>query len=388
MRRPKRAFAFLLGVSCASALAVSAGPAGAIERPDAWITLKTKTALLLDDGVSGDIDVDTRDGRVTLHGSVPSDAARAAAERVARGIEGARAVRNQLDVRPGDSPKATAVGREDAGIRSELERRLEEDAGLADSNIEIVSVEKGVVVLGGTARTYGDHYDALRLARSVDGVVRVRSEVETPETFDDAEYHPLEDAWKATRETAGEASRAVRGAAKDVARETEDAARAAARGSGEVGTTARDLWITSVIKLALLANPDVSGFDVNVDTHDGVVKLFGVIQSAAAREAAGDAARSVEGVRKVENDLEIVPRGERKEIVRKDEQLREDLAKAFESRDGFEDARIRFEVANGVVRLKGTASSRSQVLAAATAARSVEGVRAVRTEDVEVRRSS
>src|SRR4030095_2089122 len=67
------ALALVLGVALAT-------PAGAA-MPDAWITMKTKLALLTTAGVSGRaINVDTVFGRVTLHGTVRSAAEQAKAE--------------------------------------------------------------------------------------------------------------------------------------------------------------------------------------------------------------------------------------------------------------------------------------------------------------------
>ena len=71
--------ALVLGVALAT-------PAGAA-MPDAWITMKTKLALLTTAGVSGRaINVDTVFGRVTLHGTVRSAEEQAKAETIARQI--------------------------------------------------------------------------------------------------------------------------------------------------------------------------------------------------------------------------------------------------------------------------------------------------------------
>jgi osmotically-inducible protein OsmY len=60
--------------------------------PDAWITLKTKLALLTTEGVSGTaIKVDTVFGRVTLHGKVGSAEEKTKAETVAQKIDGVKA---------------------------------------------------------------------------------------------------------------------------------------------------------------------------------------------------------------------------------------------------------------------------------------------------------
>src|SRR4029079_3912479 len=66
---------------------------------DSWITAKTKIALFADSRVKGsDISVATTDGAVTISGKVDSDGAKQAAEGVAKGIDGAKTVKNDLQV--------------------------------------------------------------------------------------------------------------------------------------------------------------------------------------------------------------------------------------------------------------------------------------------------
>jgi hyperosmotically inducible protein len=66
---------------------------------DAAVTAKVKAALLAERGVDGmKINVDTRDGNVTLSGNVPEPAQVERATQVARGIDGVKAVNNQLKV--------------------------------------------------------------------------------------------------------------------------------------------------------------------------------------------------------------------------------------------------------------------------------------------------
>src|SRR5262249_30446306 len=69
--------------------------------PDAWVTTKAKLALMTTDGVSStDVNVDTIDGHVTLHGTVGSEQEKAKAEQAVRGITGVKDVRNMLQVVP------------------------------------------------------------------------------------------------------------------------------------------------------------------------------------------------------------------------------------------------------------------------------------------------
>ena len=66
---------------------------------DAAVTAKVKAALLAEKGVDGmRINVDTRDGNVTLSGNVPEPAQVERATQVARDIEGVKGVDNRLRV--------------------------------------------------------------------------------------------------------------------------------------------------------------------------------------------------------------------------------------------------------------------------------------------------
>src|SRR5436190_19271251 len=78
---------------------VLATSAFAMDRPDSWITMKTKLALMTTEGVdTWDLNVDTVNGVVTLHGKVASDAAKQKAETVAQGIEGVKSVKDLLQI--------------------------------------------------------------------------------------------------------------------------------------------------------------------------------------------------------------------------------------------------------------------------------------------------
>src|SRR6202795_955442 len=61
---------------------------------DSWLTSKTKIALFSDDRVKGSqVKVETKDGVVHLRGKVDSAEAKAAAESVAKGIDGVKSVK-------------------------------------------------------------------------------------------------------------------------------------------------------------------------------------------------------------------------------------------------------------------------------------------------------
>jgi osmotically-inducible protein OsmY len=76
----------------------------------------------------------------------------------------------------------------------------------------------------------------------------------------------------------------------------------AQRSTGEV---IDDAAVTAKVKSALLADPEVNAFKINVDTSQGKVVLKGEIKTLALRKKAESIAKQVNGVRSVDNQLVI-----------------------------------------------------------------------------------
>lgn len=61
-----------------------------------------------------------------------------------------------------------------------------------------------------------------------------------------------------------------------------------------------DTWITTKVKTALLADTDVAGLNIDVDTVNGVVTLSGRVDQQSQIEHATRIARDVKGVTEVQ----------------------------------------------------------------------------------------
>ena len=108
--------------------------------------------------------------------------------------------------------------------------------------------------------------------------------------------------------------------------ETKDKAKAMTQ---DAKIAVSDSWITSKTKIALFADERVKGTQVSVDTmKGGVVHLRGKVDSAEAKQAAGEVAKGIEGVQSVKNDLQVVAPGSRKMVDAKDG----DIDKAVKAR--------------------------------------------------------
>ncbi len=82
---------------------------------------------------------------------------------------------------------------------------------------------------------------------------------------------------------------------------------AACRSSGDRTTwqTLSDYMLANNVRNHLEDNPRVGPFPISVAARDGVVTLTGTVDSSEASSTAAGVARSVPGVRRVDNQLEV-----------------------------------------------------------------------------------
>jgi hyperosmotically inducible protein len=140
---------------------------------DSWVTSKTKIALFADDRVKGkDVRIETVNGEVFLRGKVDSDAAKTAAAEVAKGIEGVKSVKNDLQVVPPSARKAVQAN--DKEITKTVETSFGKDAQLKKIDVR---TDAGVVVLSGEVPTISVSAKASEMAHRVEGVKAVKNEL-------------------------------------------------------------------------------------------------------------------------------------------------------------------------------------------------------------------
>src|SRR5262245_15331644 len=117
----------LVVAALALGVCLSGAPTRAADTPDAWITMKTKIALMTTDNVSAaDLNVDTVNGVVTLHGKVATEGEKTKAERVAAKIDGVKSVKNLLQIVPGS--KREFVERSDTEIKDAVQAAFKDNA--------------------------------------------------------------------------------------------------------------------------------------------------------------------------------------------------------------------------------------------------------------------
>lgn len=74
-----------------------------------------------------------------------------------------------------------------------------------------------------------------------------------------------------------------------------------------VGTTIDDSAITTKVKAALVGNPTTKAREIKVTTSHGVVELSGFVDSNEEKDTAAQLAGSVQGVKGVDNELQLKP---------------------------------------------------------------------------------
>lgn len=149
----------------------------------------------------------------------------------------------------------------DTAITAKVKAKLMGEKILKHSDINVTTTN-GVVTLEGAASSPEARHEAGEMARAVEGVKSVYNGLTTP-----------------------------------------SASKAEAKTKKAVANTKRvvsDSWITTKVKSELLADNVSKGFDVSVDTMNGVVVLKGSLANQDAIDHVKDIAAKIEGVKSVD----------------------------------------------------------------------------------------
>jgi hyperosmotically inducible protein len=224
---------------------------------DATTTSRVRTALLLSKHVSPfDIKVETTQAEVTLDGQVPSEQIKAVAGAIALDTSGVKVVHNNLAINPSTSrnPETEGLGERvaDLEIKTLVSEDLSQNVELAGKHIA-TDVKNRTVILSGTVETAAQKNQAEHIAWQVTGVQGVTDNLSAanaqtnPDSIDDKLAHRVE----------------------------------------------FELYSTKAISLKT----------VQIHADNGTVTLSGNVTSRAEKLLAEKTAQSVEGVRKVVDNL-------------------------------------------------------------------------------------
>jgi hyperosmotically inducible periplasmic protein len=148
--------------------------------------------------------------------------------------------------------------------------------------------------------------------------------------------------------------------------------------TGSVYADSPDAWITTKAKIALLTADGVSITAVNVDTVGGTVTLHGKVKTEGEKERAAVAVRSVDGVKGVQNLLQVVPDAFKESVGVADSSIKDNVEASLMA-TGFKDVKVA-SVNKGVVLLSGTTDTLASKLRAIETAYKVAGVQRVASE--------
>jgi hyperosmotically inducible protein len=182
---------------------------------------------------------------------------------------------------------AVACGQTDAGITTAVKSKFAADDTVKAYQID-VTTENKVVTLAGSVETPAAKEQAVLLARNTDGVRDVVDRITVTEAAGTA---GRDRDTTTIDEQAAAKGRETRAKAGDAAQ--------------TVGTVATDAAVTTAVKSKLLADPDVGGLKINVDTKEGVVTLTGNVATRAEADQAVKIARATDGVTRVVDNLKV-----------------------------------------------------------------------------------
>lgn len=163
---------------------------------------------------------------------------------------------------------------DDSVITTKVKAKIVGDKQTRADHVDVETVN-GVVDLTGTARSKASAARHVALARQVKGVKSVKNNIQ---------IEPANTA-----------------AADD---KKSDKPRTAATGKSDQPVT--DTTITTKVKAKFLEDKTVSATDIHVKTVNGVVRLTGSAKSKDESSKAAEIARSVDGVKSVQNSIKVM----------------------------------------------------------------------------------
>jgi osmotically-inducible protein OsmY len=201
-----------------------------------------------------DIKIKSKDGAVTLTGTVAESFHKSLAQETVADLPGVKSVDNRLETK--NSPP---TANSDAWLRDKVKVTLSFHRSVSAVATE-VDVRDGVVTLRGSAATMAQKDLTTEYARDVEGVKSVTNEMTV---------------------------------------------KAAPKAKRTVGEKIDDASITSQVKMTLLYHRSTSALHTTVNTKRGVVTLNGTAKNAQEKDLATKLARDVNGVKDVTNRMTI-----------------------------------------------------------------------------------
>jgi len=254
---------FLTLLAIAVALLLNASPARASDT-DARIESSAAGSYVFKTFLKDDaIAVKSKDGAVTLTGSVNEDYHKALAAETVANLPGVKSVDNRLELK-----SATPAELSDAWVGMKVKSSLLFHRNVSGSTTE-VHVQEGIVTLRGEAVSQAQKDLVTEYAQDIEGVKSVKNEMTVP-----------------------------KGPVKSFAENVGDTV-------GSVVETIDDASVTALVKMTLLYHRSTSGLATKVVTNNGIVTLSGTAKTAVERDLATKYTEDVYGVKGVKNIMTL-----------------------------------------------------------------------------------
>jgi len=202
-----------------------------------------------------DIKIESKDGVVTLTGSVSEESHKSLAQETVADLPGVKSVDNRLEVK-GERPAKNS----DTWVHMKVKTALLFHRSVSGFKTEI-NVKDGIVTLRGEATSQAQKDLTTEYAKDVEGVKDVKNEMTVAKT--------------------------------------------SVKSDKTVGEKVDDASITAQVKMTLLYHRSTSALKTKVKTNNGVVTLGGKAKNAAEKELATKFANDVNGVKSVNNQMTI-----------------------------------------------------------------------------------
>ncbi|NWF73596.1 MAG: BON domain-containing protein [Nitrospirae bacterium] len=138
------------------------------------------------------------------------------------------------------------------------------------------------------------------------------------------------------------------------------------------------------IKLALMANPSLFPFEMEVELDGPKAVLTGAVPSEDEKAQATEIIRKIEGVESVLNKLTVAPVLRSSLAKKQDDAVTQYVKERLSKSETLKAVGFEVKSESGVVSLSGKTRFQVIVLEAAEAARHIPGVRAVNTDAVQI----
>jgi osmotically-inducible protein OsmY len=201
------------------------------------------------------IKTQSKNGAVTLTGTVSNEAHIGLAADTVQGLPGVKSVDNQLTVK-GESPEKHS----DTWIAMKVKSALLFHRNVRATKTD-VNVRDGIVTLSGEASSQAQKELTAEYAGDVDNVKGVKNDMTVAKT--------------------------------DV------------KGSSTLGEKIDDASITAQVKASLLAHRSTSALKTKVETTDGVVTVSGIAKNAAEKSLVTKLVTDIDGVNSVINNMSV-----------------------------------------------------------------------------------